>query len=139
LRYWDGSAWVAVNSPTSGTTSPTGPVDGELWYDTTTPPGALKYWDGSSWESVGGSAFVPSTGSYPVGTMVTALSFAIPADRVFQNIAPRTLYTGDFNAPVGCNLTISVGTWMYLGYTGYNWTHSICDPKFYYGLYQRVA
>ena len=94
-------------APASGTTAPTSPIVGSLWYDTNTIPPVLKAWDGGAWVTTGsgggGSGTVTSvSGAAPI---VVATGTTTPA----ISITPAT--TGALGAVrIGTNINVTGGT-----------------------------
>lgn len=77
---WDGTKWIALGggggggggggNPTNpGSTPPSNPTEGMLWYDTVND--ILNVWNGSAWAPVGGGsgAFLPINNPTFTGTM----------------------------------------------------------------------
>lgn len=59
-----GDTLAAKATKTSGTTAPSTPATGDIWYDTNSTPPAAKFYDGSSWQSF-------SSGLSPLGGWAT--------------------------------------------------------------------
>lgn len=61
---WDGTQFVAITAPVGafpnavgvyGSSAPTSPKTGHIWFDTSVVPTSIKVYTGSSWTEVGGT------------------------------------------------------------------------------------
>ena len=116
---WNGTTWksnVTSAATTLGTTAPTSPVEGQLWYDTT--DGTLYIRTGDVWlESVATSAGIPAN-PLPSGTTAQRPSSPVIGNmRINTELNVLELYNGTswYTLNVIAYLTATGGTITYSG------------------------
>lgn len=104
------NATISGGVPDIGSTPPSGPTVGQLWYDTSSSPNVLKVWDGTKWDIVSNITNNNSGPTPPAGPTVGQLWYDTSASPPILRVWDGTAWAEAHGLSGGPWLPLAGGT-----------------------------